>query len=198
VESSRLKTHDPVTPALAGVVAPLPARLSARCRLERARALFAASVAIDARSPVLGEIVLRADQIETVRRVRAHLRRDGGCLLADDVGTGKTYVALAAARDWARPLVVAPASLRTTWARAAERAGVPCEFTSHEALSRGRALDAPFDGIVVDESHRFRATSRRHAMLARLAARAPVLLLSATPLQNRVQELAAQLALFLG
>ena len=198
MESSRLSTHDAATPALAGAVTSLPAPLCAQCPLDRARALFAASVAIDVPSPVLGQLVLRADQVETVRRVRAHLRRDGGCLLADDVGTGKTYVALAAARDWARPLVVAPASLRTTWARAAERAGVLCEFASHEALSRGRAPDAPFDGIVVDESHRFRATSRRHAMLARLAARAPVLLLSATPLQNRVQELAAQLALFLG
>jgi superfamily II DNA or RNA helicase len=167
-------------------------------RLDQARTLLAASAACDDPSPALGGILLRPDQLETVRRVRAHLRRDGGCLLADDVGTGKTYVALAAARNWAQPLVVVPSSLRSTWAQAARRASVRCDVVTHEALSRGRAPDDGFDGIVVDESHRFRPTSRRHAALADLAARAPLLMLSATPLQNRSRELAAQLALFIG
>ncbi len=58
---------------------------------------------------------------------------------------------------------------------------------------------APFDGIIVDESHHFRnRATRRYELLARLAARAPVVLLSATPLQNRIDDLASQLALFLG
>ena len=170
----------------------------ARDRLDAARAALAGSVARDGPSATLGSIVLRPDQIETVRRVRAHLRREGGCLLADDVGTGKTYVALAVARVWSRPLVVHPASLRSTWEHAARRAGVCCDFTSHEALSRGARVDRSFDGVIVDESHRFRPTSRRHAALASLTARAPVVMLSATPLQNRARELAAQLALFLG
>ena len=167
-------------------------------RLERARALLAASTVLDAPSPVVGAIVLRPDQVETVHRVRTLLRRDGGCLLADDVGTGKTFVALAAAREWRRPLIVVPASLRSTWQQAARRADVRCAFATHEGLSRGRTLDEDFDGIVVDESHRFRPTSRRHAALACLAARTPLLMLSATPMQNRARELAAQLALFLG
>ena len=152
----------------------------------------------DVRAATLGGIVLRPDQVETVRRVRGHLRRDGGCLLADDVGSGKTYVALAVARDWARPLVVAPSSLRTTWDRAARRARVHVDFVSHESLSRGRLPDEPFDGLIVDESHRFRSTSRRHDALARLASHAPLLMLSATPIQNHARELAGQLALFLG
>jgi superfamily II DNA or RNA helicase len=167
-------------------------------RLDHARALLAASIVLDAPSSTLGSIVLRPDQVETARRVRAHLRRDGGCLLADDVGTGKTYVALVAARDWTRPLVLVPASLRATWEQAAHRADVHCAFATHEALSRGHALAEQFDGILVDESHRFRPTSRRHAALAALAARAPLLMLSATPMQNHARELAAQLALFLG
>ena len=140
----------------------------ARDRLDAARAALAASVALDGPSATLGSIVLRPDQIETVRRVRAHLRSEGGCLLADDVGTGKTYVALAVAREWSRPLVVHPASLRATWEHAARRAGVRCGFASHEALSRGGRVDRSFDGVVVDESHRFRPTSRRHAALAAL------------------------------
>jgi superfamily II DNA or RNA helicase len=166
--------------------------------LERARARFARSADADTLLPTLGSITLRPDQVQTARRVRAHLRRDGGCLLADDVGTGKTFVALALMREWRRPLIVAPASLRTTWEQAARRAAVECDVASHESLSRRRGPRGSFDAIVVDESHRFRATSRRHAELARLTAHAPVLMLSATPLQNRASELAAQIALFIG
>jgi superfamily II DNA or RNA helicase len=170
----------------------------ARARLDAARAELAASAALDGPTATLGSIVLRPDQIVTVRRVRVHLRNEGGCLLADDVGTGKTYVALAVAREWSRPLVVHPASLRATWEHAARRAGVRCGFISHEALSRGGAVDHSFDGVVVDESHRFRPTSRRHAALAAITSHATVVMLSATPLQNRARELAAQLAMFLG
>ena len=176
----------------------VPLEVLLQRELDRARALIATSALVDAPSAALGSIVLRPDQVETVRRVRAHLRRDGGCLLADDVGTGKTYVALAAARAWPRALIVVPASLRSTWGQAARRADVRCAFVTHEALSRGRALAGQFDGIVVDESHRFRPTSRRHAALAELTAGVPLLMLSATPMQNRARELAAQLALFLG
>jgi superfamily II DNA or RNA helicase len=175
-----------------------PSALSAGRRLDRARAVFAAVAACDVTAATLGTIVLRPDQVETVRRVRGHLRRDGGCLLAEDVGTGKTYVALAVAREWAGALVVGPASLRSTWDQAARRANVHVHFASHESLSRGRLPDEPFEGIIVDESHRFRSTSRRHATLARLAAHAPLLMLSATPIQNHARELAGQLALFLG
>src|SRR5207248_1084253 len=75
---------------------------------------------------------------------------------------------------------------------------VACETTTHESLSRGTMPVGAFDGIIVDESHRFRPTSTRHAILARLACRAPLLLLSATPLQNHARELAALIALFLG
>src|SRR5258705_7590041 len=79
------------------------------------------------------------------------------------------------------------------------RAGVSCAFEAHEALSRGRVPSGCFDGIIVDESHRFRSTSaRRHAVLAALSAHARLLLLSATPLQNGGRDLAAQVALFHG
>jgi superfamily II DNA or RNA helicase len=166
--------------------------------LATARARFGASLDATELEPALGSVTLRPDQVETARRVRSMLRREGGCLLADDVGTGKTYVALALARTWRRPLVVMPASLRSTWEGAMRRAALPCATTTHESLSRGTVPTGAFDGIIVDESHRFRPTSNRHAALARLASHAPLLLLSATPLQNHARELAAQIALFIG
>ena len=152
--------------------------------LAEARARFAELLDVSDVASTLGSVTLRIDQREAVRRVRSMLRSEGGCLLADDVGTGKTYVALAVAREWKRPLVVVPASLRSTWDVAMRRAQVCCATTTHESLSRGTLPTGPFDGIVVDESHRFRPTSNRHAALARLASHTPLLLLSATPLQN--------------
>lgn len=167
--------------------------------LRAARARVAAGAALPSLDPRLGTMRLRGDQLLAVGRVTAALARDGGCVLADDVGRGKTYVALAVARSWTNPLVVAPAALRDIWADAMRRAGVSCAFESHEALSRGRVPSGCFDGIIVDESHRFRSTSaRRHAVLAALSAHARLLLLSATPLQNGGRDLAAQVALFHG
>jgi superfamily II DNA or RNA helicase len=168
-----------------------------RLRAVRARIAEVASV-VDAPER-LGTVRLRAHQRLAVSRVTAALRQHGGCLLADDVGRGKTFVALAVANTWARPLLVVPASLRRTWQQAMERAALSCALVTHEALSRGSSPRGDSDGIIVDESHRFRSPdTRRHESLARIAAHARVLLLSATPLQNGSRDLAAQLALFLG
>lgn len=167
--------------------------------LRAARAAIASTCVPPPVDAQLGSITLRDDQRETTARVAAALARHGGCLLADDVGRGKTYVALAIARRWKRPVIVVPAALRATWADAMRRADVPCTLISHEALSRGRTPALPCDGIVVDESHHFRSTrARRYSTLASLASGARLLLLSATPLQNRRRDLAAQIALFHG
>jgi superfamily II DNA or RNA helicase len=171
----------------------------ADAQLSAARAAIAA-VCLDALpEATLGTVQLRDDQRRIVSRAQRAIDARGGCLIAEEVGRGKTYVALALARRWQRPLVVAPASLRTTWNGAAQRAGVQCAILSHESLSRGRMPQPTFDGIIVDESHHFRtSTTRRYSVLADLAARAAIVMLSATPLQNRSRDLAAQLALYLG
>lgn len=172
---------------------------SAEHRLNTAKHAIAAAYLDALPEGTLGSIVLRDDQRRTVARARRSLARHGGCLIADDVGRGKTFVALALARAWTAPVVVAPAGLRETWLGAMAQARVPCQIVSHEALSRGHAPIAPFDGILVDESHHFRnVATRRYGMLADLASRVPIVMLSATPLQNRTRDLAAQIALFLG
>lgn len=167
--------------------------------LRAACARIAAAVAPPMLDPSLGTVTLRHDQRATAARVAALLSRHGGCLLADDVGTGKTFVALAVARRWARVLVVVPASLRALWTDACRRAGVPCDIVSHERMSRGWRSAERHDGVIVDESHRFRSPlTRRYGALVSATATAPVLLLSATPLQNRRRDLSAQIALFVG
>lgn len=147
----------------------------------------------------LGLVQLRAHQRHAVARIRRALRETGGALLADSVGLGKTYVALATAREFATVVVVAPAVLRTTWMESADLARVGIRFVSTESLSR-RACDTPIaDLVIVDEAHHFRnPATRRYRRLAQLTAAASTLLLSATPIHNNPDDLTALLALFLG
>jgi hypothetical protein len=162
------------------------------------RAAIAAALAPAAAASGLGAITLRDEQRTAVAAVRAALARYRGALLADPTGAGKTFVALAVARGADDPLVIAPAVLRPTWFAAAHRAGVAVRFASLESLSRGRAPRVG-DLLVIDEAHHLRHPhTARYRAAAALVARAPVLLLSATPIHNRDRDLATLLALFLG
>jgi hypothetical protein len=135
----------------------------------------------------------------TLRRVLAAVMRYGGALVADPVGTGKTYVALAvaSAMNGSRPTVcLVPAALREQWADAAGRTGVPIVPWSHERASRG--LLPPHTGglVVIDESHRLRnPATRAYAHVAPWLLGRRALLLSATPVVNRLHDLVHQLRL---
>ncbi|HEY5061254.1 MAG TPA: DEAD/DEAH box helicase, partial [Gemmatimonadaceae bacterium] len=148
----------------------------------------------------LGAVELRPHQHAAAVRLAALVDAHGGAMLADPVGVGKTFTALAvAARFGGRIVVVAPAALRAMWAESLARCDVVADFISHESLSRGVRPAAAADVVVVDESHRLRSPStRRYALLADVCRASKVLLLSATPVQNRRADLCAQLALFLG
>lgn len=148
----------------------------------------------------LGDVVLRPEQRAAAARLLELIAADGGAMLADPVGLGKTYTALAvAAHMRADVLVVAPASLRTMWQEALTSACAGARFVTHEALSRGHVPDRRAALVIVDESHRFRTlATRRYAALADQCRGAAVLLMTATPVHNVRADLAAQLALFLG
>ena len=147
-------------------------------------------------------MTLLPHQRDAVGRITAAFDEFGGALLADETGLGKTYVALAVAATARHPLVVAPAALLGMWHEAMQRTGVIAVLTSAERLSRGGIADPsmpPPDLVVVDEAQHFRgAGTRRYDALSRLTRGARVLLLSATPLHNRVAELHRLLALFVG
>ena len=136
-------------------------------------------------------------QMDAARRDAGSLRVFGGSLLADAVGLGKTFVALAVTTQYRRAVAIVPASLMEQWRRVSHRVRAPLNLVSHEALSRGRRVPAA-DCVIVDEAHRFRnPDTRRYDRLARDLRGAPLLLVTATPVVNRPRDLASLLRLFL-
>ena len=138
-------------------------------------------------------------QASSFRRVVAALERYGGALLADPVGTGKTYVALAVAALSRRRLPTAclvPATLADQWRAVAARVGVAVEVGTHQQASRGRLPATSAGLVIIDESQHFRnPLTRRYAAVAPWLVGRRVLLLSATPIVNRLEDLAHQLLL---
>ncbi|HUQ84119.1 MAG TPA: helicase-related protein [Gemmatimonadaceae bacterium] len=148
---------------------------------------------------ILGNVTLRAHQRDAAGRLRDCISRFGGALLADEVGLGKTYTALAAVGQRTPLVIVAPAALIDMWRGALERAAMHATVISLESLSRRgpQAVEAAL--VIVDEAHHARnPLTQRYARLAELTRSSPVLLLSATPVHNAAADLHNLLALFLG
>lgn len=143
---------------------------------------------------------LRPGQADAFRRAVAAVRQHGGAMLAEPVGTGKTWIALgvALAVDAEPPVVLAPAVLLQQWRGVLQRLGVDAELHSHEAISRGRLPTRDARVVILDESHWFRNSStRRYRTLAPWLVGRRGILLSATPMVNQAADLAHQLRLFL-
>ena len=142
---------------------------------------------------------LRPDQAVSFRRVMAALRRFGTAVLADPVGSGKTWIALAAAQAWSgsgQTACLVPAALRQQWRATIRRIGVDALTWSHQLASRGRLPADEPAFVIIDEAHHFRnPAALRYGHVARWVVGRPVLLLSATPVVNRAADLAHQLLL---
>jgi superfamily II DNA or RNA helicase len=148
----------------------------------------------------LGSVTLHPHQLRLLERVQAGLERHGGVLLAESVGRGKTFVALAAAREYQQVTIVCPASIVTMWQSSLRLASLQAAIVSTESLSRaGGSVGDPAGIVIVDEAHHFRnPRSARFGQLRSLCFGSHVLLLSATPIHNAERELRTVLSLFLG
>lgn len=142
---------------------------------------------------------LLPSQQRSFRRVLAALKRHHGAVLADPVGSGKTYVALAVAAAFNRgnpTACLVPAALLPQWEAVAKAVGIPLVLCSHERVSLGRLPDETGGLVMVDESHRFRnRQTRRYAHLASWLVGRPALLVTATPIVNQLSDLGNQLLL---
>ena len=149
---------------------------------------------------------LAPHQVAAAERLTGIIARYHGALLADAVGLGKSYVALAVALALGEPFaLVVPAVLVPQWNALLARYGASAPVIHHESLSASPTRCRPLPPaaahcrlFVVDEAHRFRNPgTRRYRALARLVVNANVLLVTATPVHNRVGDLCHLFRLFL-
>lgn len=176
---------------------------AAQRRLELVRAYVARSVLPPLPPPKLGEVILAPHQREAAARLLAIMARHGGALLADDVGLGKTYIALAVAREYERCTVLAPPALLPMWTAALRRTETRhAELRSLHAYSRSEPVALVTRArhlVIIDEAHHLRnPTTVRYARVSTAMAGADVLLMTATPVHNREEDVRALLALFAG
>lgn len=173
-----------------------PLRVSPRC----ARAAIARAYIGAQQTVTIGSVRLFPHQCDAVRRLRRALHERHIALLADDVGLGKTFVALALAREYPAAHIIVPAALRAMWRAAIERTGVT-GTTLHSLQQFSRASSArvvvPVNALViVDEAHHLRtAATRRYRAIADMVVGRDLLLLSATPIHNSPADLRSLFAL---
>ncbi|MGH9770925.1 MAG: DEAD/DEAH box helicase, partial [Candidatus Acidiferrales bacterium] len=142
----------------------------------------------------------------------------GRAVLADDMGLGKTIQAIAAAellRRWrgiSRALVIAPASVKYQWKTEIEKfCGLPSQvvdgpppcrqrvyasppfftLTSYELAVKdfGALMDVRPDLIILDEAQRIRNWTTTTARTIKQLKSRYALVLTGTPLENKIEEL---------
>jgi len=153
------------------------------------------------------------------------IEKHNGCIIADSVGLGKTFTALAIIKYYElrndRVLVLAPKKLRENWTiytlndkrniLANDRFGF--DVLNHTDLSRYKGYSgeinletinwANYDLVVIDESHNFRNNTPRKNTINRYqrlmndiiksGVKTKVLMLSATPVNNKMNDIKNQI-----
>jgi superfamily II DNA or RNA helicase len=142
------------------------------------------------------------DAVTSARRI---LEEYGGVFLSDVVGLGKTYMAALLAQQLSgRNLVVAPPALLDennpgSWPNVFRDFQVrQTRFQSAGKLDELiRQGVETYENVFIDESHRFRTeTNLTYERLAQICRGKRVVLVSATPLNNRPQDILSQVKLF--
>lgn len=158
------------------------------------------------------------------------LEKYNGCIIADSVGLGKTFEALAVIKYYElrndRVLVLCPKKLRDNWLmyKNNDTRNILVEdrfnydVLNHTDLSRDSGMTGEidletlnwsnYDLLVIDESHNFRNNSARKDRETRYSrlmndviksgVKTKVLLLSATPVNNKMNDLKNQVAFITG
>jgi superfamily II DNA or RNA helicase/HKD family nuclease len=147
-------------------------------------------------------------QLDAVAQALAIINDYNGVIIADVVGLGKTIVACAVARELRkRGLVICPPNLmgdkykKSGWSMYLDQFGL----TDWEVHSSGDLVKVAdyvqknndFEVVIIDEAHRFRnQDTKDYEFLKNICRNKTVILLSATPFNNRPSDILSLLKLF--
>lgn len=157
-----------------------------------------------------------AYQIDAVNDGYSKLLKHSGFILADVVGLGKTIIATIIAKKFyfangyrTKTLIIYPPAIEKNWRRTIRDFEVPnIDFITNGSLHKIKHPE-DYDLIIVDEAHKFRSDesemfhqlqklckTKRKRKGNDLSDKKKVILVTATPLNNRPEDIRNQLYLF--
>jgi len=151
-------------------------------------------------------------QKEGFKKAIRLMEKHQGCIVADAVGLGKTYIGLRVIEYYLikerkpnkipKVMVICPAQLRElVWQKKLDEFGLKADIISHEEISRkdfNLNRYSYYDLMVIDEGHNFRnsGTNRYNNLLKLVNSgnrNKKILMLTATPINNSVYDLYHQI-----
>lgn len=151
-------------------------------------------------------------QLETAKKVIQEMH--GRAILADEVGLGKTIEAGLIIKEYMvrglakKVLILVPASLVVQWARELnQKFGIPAVAQKKEYMwkqydiviasidtakrepHRQHVLDQDYDMLIIDEAHKLKNKNTKNYQFIKEIRKKYCLLLTATPIQNDMDEL---------
>lgn len=139
-------------------------------------------------------------QIDAIKRGLNIIKRHNGIIIADVVGLGKSIIASTIAHNlFLKTIIIAPPHLKNQW----EDYRYEFEFNA-KVYSSGKIEQALKENdqneeklIIIDEAHKYRnELTRDYALLHQLCQGNKIVLLSATPFNNRPQDIFSMVKLF--
>ncbi len=138
-------------------------------------------------------------QLHAVTRAEKILATYNGVFISDVVGLGKTYIgAMLAKRLRGRKLIICPPVLKENWDNVLIHFDVAAKVESLGKLDSILKMDLDlYEYIFIDEAHRFRNEDNdTYAKLHEICNGKKVVLISATPQNNYISDIANQIYLF--
>lgn len=138
-------------------------------------------------------------QLHAVVRAEKILETYNGVFLSDVVGLGKTYIAaMLAKRLRGRKLVICPPVLIDNWEKVLWEFDVSAKIKSLGKLDSILQMNRDsYDYVFIDEAHRFRNDDNdTYTKLHEICNGKKVILISATPQNNRLSDIENQIYLF--
>lgn len=156
----------------------------------------------------VGEIKLFDFQKMAVSHAIQKINEYGGVIVADVVGTGKSYIGgmilkYLKEKNRSKPLIICPPHLIDMWEDYMEKFDVHAEVISRYKIGMEDNILSRYtncDVVLVDESHNFRNKNNAYEALYSFMEQQPddscIIMLTATPISNSVNDLKNQLKLF--